>query len=1089
MQSCYFFRSLFAVTISLLVSLTESAFSQSIPVSTYNPSEYSFQEIFGFTSDHLSSPIFFQGWQAPNGHIMFRGGYGLYWFDGSHWELVHFPNPDQISAAYMNPEGQVWLGGDHNFGTVITDPSGAKQYQELVSEENGFPVPQISKVLDVYSPGLDTVYFVTQNALFYKKGKEQAWQVIAPATSFGKFRVLGKDSLFVEQRGLGLYHLQQDILELYDNQSLFRQGELTFTIEHPEGGWLLSDGKRLFRYHKKVFTPVFNEFQGALKGGTINTACWLNRGGVAIGTAAQGVFLLDSLGGVNAHITREEGLSNNGVQGLLVDRDEQLWVSTFNNVSRIDYTFPFPEVFNHTGTNGNVYTISEYQNEILVGSSTGIFRFQDGDFSQIEGVAGAVYSIEPMTDEVLFAGKFGLFTWKSGRTKLLFAQETRFVKKLSPQLIAIGGSGGVRLFSKASGDWREVKHFEEIDQNVYFIAAQGDTLYATTKDKLFIVQVDKDNQSGEVIRQLDESNGLRGRLRVVGSSKGPLFFSGYGLFKLNQDQTELIYDDKFGARYTSGDFGLFRVVEQGSDYWVVTGQFIGLAIATEGEAAPYRMNYSLRHWLPPGNIYALYPDSEGRLWVGSEEGVSCYDPYYWKKFSKPFETQIRRVLNKDSLVYFGQRNELTYRSRDHLEIALPAGDQEMTFYFTAPTYADPSRVQYWFKLEGWDHTYILYKGSENKVNYRNLSFGNYTFKVYAEDKFSRVGNEASYAFSIAPPWYFQWWAFLVYGVFLLAILVGFVLLNTRRLRFAKQKLEMLVRMRTEELNSQKRQVEKQKEEIENKSLKISEQLHVLEQKNRQIQNYNAELLDSLRYAKRLQDSIFSSSEDLRRFFPESFVYTQPKEIVGGDFCWVTRVENQIAIIAADCTGHGVPGAFMSIVGYNQLQRILTEDKISSPSEILSRLDLSLREAVTHADSTAVKDGMDIAVCMYDPENKTLRFAGAFQSIYLIRDRKLKEIKGNRYTAGVYFGATKKRFEEQKFAIEPEDTLYMVSDGIQDQFGGPNDSKLMKKGLRQVLLDIYEEPFDMQKERLALRMKQWQGGREQIDDILTVGIKF
>ena len=557
---------------------------------------------------------------------------------------------------------------------------------------------------------------------------------------------------------------------------------------------------------------------------------------------------------------------------------------------------------------------------------------------------------------------------------------------------------------------------------------------------------------------------------------------------LSESEDKLLPDDRFGTQFTTGEYDVFRMAKQDDSYWFTS--LNGLFKAEPQGDTTYHLDSTAYFALPGGSIYALFPDSQGQVWIGGELGVSCFAPVFPRTKPQATEALIRRVALEDSLIYFGQKNEFWYDENEDAQAVLsPEQSTTLTFFFSAPAYHTPEKLQFWYQLQGWDQDWILYNGSDYRINYKNLPFGRYTFRVIARDEYGQFSNQGRYTFVISPPWYWRWWAFMLYGLLLMGGLIAFVFYNTQRLRTAKSKLEMLVRMRTEELGKQKQQVEHQKSEIERQNFKIEEQLKVLEQKNRQIQNYNAELLDSLRYAKRLQDSIFASDEDIQRHFPDSFVYSLPKEIVGGDFSWATRIDNQIVMVVADCTGHGVPGAFMSIVGYNQLQQLLKEQQLTSPAEVLMELDSAVRDTVSHTESTAMKDGMDISIAMYDPENRTLRFSSAFQSLYIIREREIREVKGSRYTVGVYFGATQKHFEEHKIAIEPDDVLYLLSDGIQDQFGGPGNAKLMKRGLRKILLEIHEEPMEQQKELIAKRISQWMGSNEQVDDILIMGIKF
>ncbi|HAP61186.1 MAG TPA: hypothetical protein DCR93_17390 [Cytophagales bacterium] len=1037
------------------------------------------------------SPIFFSGWQGEDGLLYFNNAYGLYIFDGQHWDYIQLPDRGQVTAMAHNESGQVWMGSDSGFGQLLLNESGRETYQEIVDEDLGFPVPQISRVVDAYSPGIDTVFFVTSNQMFFKLGTDAEWRTLGRNTSFGKFRVMGKDSLFVQQRGLGLFYFNGSSLQQYDNTDIFRGDDLKFTLPHPDGGWILSDGLNLYRYQNKVLTQIFSEFSKSLKGGTINTATWLENGYLAIGTASQGVYMLDAAGSTVLSFDRDQGLTDNGVLGLFVDRDEQLWVSTFNGISQIDYTFPFPEVYNNLDANGPVYHINEHQGDIFIGSQSGLYMYmpETNRSTQVPGVAGNIRASISFRDEYFFGGNFGLYRMNDqGQVALITNKSVRDIDTTRTGDVVISGDDGLFTIGKERDNaWRLKDTVGGLaDVGFYYLEFQDSLLFASSRSgQIFVITPNIAGQLDLVTVATLDSTSIRSP-KIFKDGNALLFGSGDGLYAFNEDRTGLVADGRLGENFAGGNSDVFRLLRTGDSYW-----FYGdrkLYHATPNDSG-FALSDRLFKYLPGGTIYSIFQDSKGRLWLGGVDGVSAYEPTFPLAISHPSQSMVRRVFQGDSLIYFGRTNPRHYSESQEAEAVFLPEQNEFTFYFANPSFRGTERLSFLYKLEGWEQDFVPFEGTDFKVTYKNLSFGRYTFRVYTENQFRQASGYGTYSFVISPPWYWQWWAFTAYGVLLLGFIVSLVLGNTKRLRNAKSKLEALVNIRTEELDRQKSQVEDQKTEIEHKNHKIEDQLRVLEQKNKQIQNYNAELLDSLRYAKRLQDSIFSSDQDLQRYFPESFVYAQPKEIVGGDFCWVTRQDGQVILVLADCTGHGVPGAFMSIVGYNILQQIIIQEKVTSPGAIMARLDRAMRDAVAHSESTAMKDGMDVSICTFDAENKTLRFAGAFHSLFLVRERELREIKGNRYTVGVYFGATEKHFEEHKIAVEPEDIVYLMSDGIQDQFGGPYDNKLMKKGLRAILMEIHEEALDEQRDLLASRVNQWMGGHEQIDDILAMGIKF
>ena len=299
---------------------------------------------------------------------------------------------------------------------------------------------------------------------------------------------------------------------------------------------------------------------------------------------------------------------------------------------------------------------------------------------------------------------------------------------------------------------------------------------------------------------------------------------------------------------------------------------------------------------------------------------------------------------------------------------------------------------------------------------------------------------------------------------------------------------------------------RQKHEIEEQQEELLQQSSKLEETHRQLEKYNRKVLHSINYAQRIQNAMLPEEADFQHLITDSFIYFQPRDIVSGDFYWFTETclratENQLAfsgndyssqrsakmlVAAMDCTGHGVPGAFMSMIGFNFLNDI--EHKgIFQPNEILNTLHLSVRRFLKQ-DETANKDGMDAAICFIDPQEKVLEFSGANNPLVYIQDGEMHVIKGDRSAVGGVDTDRNHRFVRHTVSIEKETWVYLFSDGYQDQFGGAEGRKFMSKKLRELLLEIHPQPFELQKQCLSDTMNQWMGSTAQIDDILVIGFK-
>lgn len=296
----------------------------------------------------------------------------------------------------------------------------------------------------------------------------------------------------------------------------------------------------------------------------------------------------------------------------------------------------------------------------------------------------------------------------------------------------------------------------------------------------------------------------------------------------------------------------------------------------------------------------------------------------------------------------------------------------------------------------------------------------------------------------------------------------------------------LLKMR-EELAINERELEKK---VEERTAEVVQQKQEIELQKLKIEILFNHVTDSIRYAKRIQEAILPPDHIVQKYLPDSFVFYKPKDIVSGDFYWLEKIDNKVIIAAVDCTGHGVPGAFMSIVGYNQLKQAVEKVKELQPSKILDVLSKGVSETLhQNIDGSVAKDGMDVSLCVIDYENKILEFAGAFNPLYLIRDGELQEIKGNKFPVGIFMGKEGKNFTNHKISIQPNDMLYIFSDGYADQFGGPRGKKFMLNKFRQLLVDIHTKELRKQKHLLEEALEKWKGSEEQVDDILVLGIKI
>jgi serine phosphatase RsbU (regulator of sigma subunit)/HAMP domain-containing protein len=276
------------------------------------------------------------------------------------------------------------------------------------------------------------------------------------------------------------------------------------------------------------------------------------------------------------------------------------------------------------------------------------------------------------------------------------------------------------------------------------------------------------------------------------------------------------------------------------------------------------------------------------------------------------------------------------------------------------------------------------------------------------------------------------------------------------------------------------------EKVSAQTMEIREQKERVERQSERVTELYTDLQASIDYAQRLQSTILPSEEAIREVFAQHFVMYRPKATVSGDFYWFANKGKKLMFAAADCTGHGVPGAFMSLVGHNALNQ--ATKVYNKPSQVLNTVNRLSAQALRANENHLVKDGMDIALCTVDLEAMELEFSGAQNPLYIVRGSELIELEADGFSIGSYVNG-EREFTAKKSELKSGDCIYAFSDGYADQFGGPAGKKFMRKQFRQLLLEINSLPMNEQLAALQKRFDDWRGDQEQVDDVLVVGVRI
>jgi ligand-binding sensor domain-containing protein/serine phosphatase RsbU (regulator of sigma subunit) len=468
------------------------------------------------------------------------------------------------------------------------------------------------------------------------------------------------------------------------------------------------------------------------------------------------------------------------------------------------------------------------------------------------------------------------------------------------------------------------------------------------------------------------------------------------------------------------------------------------------------INYDLSDGIQGRQFFpnSSFKTKDGKMYFGGTEGLNAFYPDKIQNNNYIPPVLITRIRKFGEDIRPGKPfSELT-------EITLPYDQNTLSFDFVALSYANAEENQYAYHMEGLDSEW-KYSGNVRFATFSNLRPGTYVFRVKASND-DGLWNEkgASIRIIINPPFWKTVWFFILCLLAGVLLVFAYIKNRERKLRKEKKVLERKVDERTAEVMMQKEIVETQ----------------------------NKEIRDSILYAKRIQEAILPTQEEIRAAFPDSFVLFKPRDIVSGDFYWFSEKNGKLIITVADCTGHGVPGAFMSMIGNTLLNEIVNEKEVLEPDKILYQLRENIMKCLKQTGAEGEnKDGMDIALCVYDKQSMELQFAGANNPLYLITLGDLVEIKGDKQPIGVYKGDTKP-FTSHPVKLTKGDCVYIASDGYADQFGGTNGKKFKYKQLKDLLLTVNNQSMAEQKKALDASIEQWKGGLDQVDDILVVGFR-
>lgn len=1012
----------------------------------------------------LTHPYIYTISQDARGYLWIGTAEGLFTLDGMRAKPANAafnPGDNFISSSFTDSKGNLWIG--YNQG-------GAGFY-------DGKTIRSIATNGNVSSP----ITGITQDA---------------------------QGNTWYTSQNHGLFRIGQDGKVKFFNGT-FKRPVYSFEIS-PSGQLLIGtdEGVHVYSLPKNEGYPVFMYKVSGLP--ETKVQC-IQKGGITgifwAGTEDGGAYMLNCNTGktciAKKVVSSAISLEEENVQSILEDKESNLWLSTFGSglykLTRTANSLTYDEVTHFHEKNGlnSLFVKKVFQDRegnIWIGTyGAGLSVLQDNYFTFFSaegsnesdilsvfndtrshwfGTSKGLMMIDALNNKTIFDKSHGLpekitsvyrsadgWIWAGTEDKGVFRADStmRFKKvKLGEDQLAnainyITGDNKNTWIATKAGLFRvsgnETVHYTTQEGlahnniNHLFIDSRNDLWIATPGNFVTVMR------SGSIVKYPVSYSGAM--LNFVSVSQddrsGDIWLAtqGNGVLRFSEATKE--------TKHYTGDNGLlsnycYSIAPDGNgNIWI--GHRTGLTriSSQKGTVKTFGSSDGING---DCNLNSIGRDNSGNLWVGTTKGIVRYNPLKDKKNPVPPMLNITSVRFSDKEYDPSAIEELPYDA------------YKLKIEFSGLTFREPERVKYQYLLEGHDEDWSELTSSSFAL-YNRIPEGDYIFRLRACNSDGVCTTEPlSFKFTVLSPLWKRWW-FILLGActsgYLLVVIVG---VREKRMKDFQGQLKNMLDQRT-------KQVVTQKEELERK---------------------NKDITDSINYAKRIQEAILPDVAILNNVLPDSFIFYKPRDIVSGDFYWFNVKDDKLVIACADATGHGVPGALMSMIGSTLLKELYIRKEVDSPASMLGSLNVQLSNVLKKHEHSNAQESMDIIICEIDLLSHKVRMASAMRPAIIYTKGEQSIFKKRQQLLGTH-ESLNETFTDSEMQLYKGDSIYMFTDGYPDQFGGDNGKKLKTERFRQFIHTIHHLPMSEQKKLIAEHFDTWMNGHEQIDDVLVIGIRI
>lgn len=1020
---------------------------------------------------------------------------GILEFDGNQWKKIPISN-GSIVRSLAQKDGTIYVGGVDEFGYLAPNKLGEMHFVTLTDQ---LDTTEFNDVWKIFTDET-SVYFCCDLVIYKFTDKKLDKVFKNNDSSFLSFQVDGK--IYWGNINDGLYELTEDSVVMSNGGEFFKEKDIFVMLPWSESEILVStwiDGLYIYNTETglvKNFNLPGEEFQhliNELNNSQIYNGIKLSDGNYAFATLNNGCLVFSQDGKLIYKFNKENGLQDITVINLFESSNGHLWLGLNKGVSFIELNAPFTKLGQEYGIEGIMMDVIRFNGTLLIATNIGLY-YLDYDsnllpvFKKVNFERGVhdlgLYKDEETGEEKLFLGtQYGLLEYKGKNdepdiiTDKEYEIDYIYQSIKDKNKIYLGTKTGLALVEKVNGEFVDQEFISKKDITAEITTIiednDGNVWLGTSLNGIIKLAPDK------TVAKYAEESGLPNikNTRVYFFNEKVIATTMHGLYFYNKETNQFEKYPGFGEKYLNSN-DIVKYIDQlnENEYWIISADRNSgveyLEKVTISQDRIITITNTPFKRLVKNSFYKVSSDGNNGVWITTSDAIYNYQEKMNDDYTSYYNSLIRRVeVGFDSIVFYGTfyhdttRLVVDLKQPEHLKTVARFRDNIFTFYYSTP-FMPTNEMKYSYILEGFDDEWSNWEAKTEK-DYTNLDNGRYVFKVKAKNIYGMESETITYEFSIKPPWYKTLVAYFFYLILAVLIIIVIVKIYTRRLELEKIRLEQIVKERTEEVVKQKEEIEQQRDEIADK---------------------NRSITDSIEYASRIQTAVLPSNDFAEEILPEHFILFRPRDIVSGDFYWMTKKDNLLVVIAADCTGHGVPGAFMSMLGVSFLNEIVNRHEINSAGAILTQLRADVKKTLGQEGKEGeAKDGMDIALCIVDLEKMKMQYAGAYNPLYLYRNNELIEVKADRMPIGIYV-KEKDSFTNNEIDLQKGDVFYIFSDGYQDQFGGEEGSKFKTKNFKKLLLEIHQKPMEEQREILDTTIDEWRGEWEQIDDIIILGVR-